>query len=278
MSVPQAEVVELLDANRPAPSPPAPLARSSVATPAELLRICIERDAPMEKIEKMLDLQERWEATQARKAFNAAMAKFRERQVKVVRSATVDQGPMKGTSYAKLNDFVEASAESLSSVGLSASWRITKQEKDWIEVACVIRHCEGHQEEYVMGGPIDTSGAKNAIQARASTVTYLEKYTLKMALGLAERDDDDDGNGGPGNEGHNGERGQQQKQQRPDPQPEFYPKGKFTENLPKWTKLIESGKKTAADIIATVESGGSKLTAEQRLEIESLAPAAGGAQ
>ena len=47
-----------------------------------------------------------------------------------------------------------------------------------------------------MGGPPDAGGAKNAIQARASTITYLERYTLKAILGLSEQEDDDDGGHG----------------------------------------------------------------------------------
>src|SRR5690606_5500273 len=37
----------------------------------------------------------------------------------------------------------------------------------------------------------DSSGSKNAIQAIGSTLTYLQRYTLIQALGLAASDDDD---------------------------------------------------------------------------------------
>jgi hypothetical protein len=47
-----------------------------------------------------------------------------------------------------------------------------------------------------MAGPPDAGGAKNAIQARASTITYLERYTLKAICGVAEQGDDSDGNHG----------------------------------------------------------------------------------
>ena len=47
-----------------------------------------------------------------------------------------------------------------------------------------------------MGGPPDAGGAKNAIQARASTVSYLERYTLKAILGISEQEDDNDGGSG----------------------------------------------------------------------------------
>ncbi|MGH8446439.1 MAG: ERF family protein, partial [Solimonas sp.] len=165
------------------------------ATPFDLLRIVVEQNAPLDKIKEMMDLQDRWEANQARKAFHAAMAKFREQHIRVLRSETVEQGPLRGTAYAKLSDFVGAAGQALSAAGLSVTWKILRDEEKWIEVACIVSHIDGHSEQRSMGGPPDAGGAKNAIQARASTVSYLEKYTFKMALGLAEENDDNDGNG-----------------------------------------------------------------------------------
>ena len=43
-----------------------------------------------------------------------------------------------------------------------------------------------------MTAPPDGSGKKNQIQQIASTVTYLERYTLFAILGLASADQDDD--------------------------------------------------------------------------------------
>ncbi len=47
----------------------------------------------------------------------------------------------------------------------------------------------------------------------------------------------------------------------------------FAKNLPAWKKLIDSGKKTAADVIATVETKAT-LSPEQRAAIEALQPVA----
>jgi hypothetical protein len=47
-----------------------------------------------------------------------------------------------------------------------------------------------------MSAPDDQSGGKNAIQARGSTVTYLQRYTLLSAFGLVAADEDDDGRKG----------------------------------------------------------------------------------
>lgn len=242
--------------------PPAPLPTqvSAAMHPGELLRMAMANNRDLETINRLMDLQDRWEGTQARKAFNTAMARFRESHIKVTRSAVVKQGPMNGTAYAKLSDFVTAAAGPLADAGLSVSWRITQDAKDWIEVACIVRHVQGHEEETRMGGPPDQSGAKNAIQARASTVSYLEKYTLKMALGLAEQDDDDDGNGGPENAGQS----RAQSKAEPTTKPSC-PADYFEKNLPDWQKLVSEGREPSR-IIAKVETKYT-LSDEQKNQI-----------
>ena len=69
--------------------------------------------------------------------------------------------------------------------------------RDWLEVTCTLKHVGGHSESVSMGGPPDAGGAKNALQARASTKSYLERYTLKAICGVAEGGDDTDGNPPP---------------------------------------------------------------------------------
>jgi len=57
--------------------------------------------------------------------------------------------------------------------------------------------------------------------------------------------------------------------------PGEYPAESFAANFPKWKAVILSGKKTAADVLATVDSGAKEkgaLTNEQREQILSLAP------
>jgi hypothetical protein len=165
-------------------------------SPASMMLAAMDRGANLEQIEKMMALQERWEATEARKAYNAAFAEFKAEAVRIVRNKDVTAGPLAGKSYAELFAVVDALTPALSRHGLSASWRLTKDEKDWMEVTCYLRHVRGHEESVSMGGPPDAGGAKNAIQARASTKTYLERYTLKAICGVAEGGEDDDGAGG----------------------------------------------------------------------------------
>lgn len=176
-------------------------------TPADLLRIAIEKDADLDKLERLMELQDRHEAKLAKRAFDAAFAAFKAEAVKIIKGRKVTDGPLKNKRYAELHDVVNAVTPALSKHGLSSAWRLTRDEKDWMEVTCYLRHVDGHEESVSMGGPPDSGGAKNAIQARASTKTYLERYTLKAITGLSEEDDDDDGAGGQQPGGTQGDRG-----------------------------------------------------------------------
>jgi hypothetical protein len=177
----------------------APGAVSTVATPAMLLQIAVQQGADLDKLERLMALQERYEASEARKSYSAAFSAFKAEAVTIIKNKTVNAGPLSGKSYAELHAVVNAVTPALSRHGLSAAWKITKDEKDWIEVTCTLAHVMGHSESVSMGGPPDAGGAKNGIQARASTVSYLERYTLKAILGLSEQDDDNDG--GKGSDG-----------------------------------------------------------------------------
>jgi hypothetical protein len=164
-------------------------------SPASMMLVAQRQGATPEQIGQMLALQERWEANQARKAYNVAFAAFKAEAITIVRNKMVTDGPLKNKAYAELFSVVKALTPALSRHGLSASWKLTKDERDWMEVTCYLRHVQGHEESVAMGGPPDAGGAKNAIQARASTKSYLERYTLKAICGVAEGGEDDDGNG-----------------------------------------------------------------------------------
>lgn len=180
---------EIIEAPQAAVSAPAP-----AGSPMAMAIAALQSGMSPEQIGQMMDLQDRYNANQAKKAYDEAFAAFKAESVRIIKGRDVKDGPLKGKSYAELHDVVNAVTPALSKHGLSSSWKLTKDEKDWMEVTCYLRHVAGHQESVSMGGPPDTGGAKNAIQARASTKTYLERYTLKAITGLSEQDDDTDGN------------------------------------------------------------------------------------
>ena len=181
---------EIIEAPQTALAAPAP-----AGSPMAMAIAALQSGMSPEQISAMMDLQDRYNATQAKKAYDEAFAAFKAESVRIIKGRDVKEGPLKGKSYAELHDVVNAVTPALSKHGLSSSWKLTRDEKDWMEVTCYLRHVGGHEESVSMGGPPDVGGAKNAIQARASTKTYLERYTLKAITGLSEQNDDNDGNG-----------------------------------------------------------------------------------
>ncbi len=142
-----------------------------------------------DKLMKLLEVNERYEANEAKKAYVKAMAEFLSESPKIIK-----QKNGHNCKYASLADIVFVIAPLLSKHGLSHSWVTDTADKE-IKVTCKITHVLGHSETTCLSAGPDTSGSKNAIQAIGSTITYLQRYTLKAALGLAEADQDDDGAG-----------------------------------------------------------------------------------
>lgn len=192
------ETTDSVEVMLAAPAEAKPVAVAATAT-HDLLRIAVESGANLEMLEKLIQLQERMQRAEAVKAYNEAFAAFKSEAVRILRDKLISAGPLNGKRYASLQSVIQAITPALSAHGLSASWKLTKDEPGWLEVTCVLKHVGGHSESVSMGGPPDAGGAKNAIQARASTVSYLERYTLKAITGTSEEDDDDDGaSAGPG--------------------------------------------------------------------------------
>lgn len=154
-------------------------------TPMALIDRAIAGGAGIDTIEKLMGLQERWEANQARKDFNEAVAAAKAKIKPVSRNKS-------GHNEKRYADFAAIARDVdpiLAEHGLS--YRFRSEQGERISVTCILSHRAGHQEQTTLTGPADTSGSKNAIQAIGSTLTYLQRYSLVQMLGIAATDDDD---------------------------------------------------------------------------------------
>ena len=153
----------------------------------------------MEQLRDMLALQKDFEAHEARKAYVEAMAAFKLNPPEIFKRKLVGyvnkDGSTTGYMHATLGDVTTAIINGLAMHGISHRWD-TKQANGQIMVTCILTHKMGHSESTMLEGTPDNSGKKNSIQQMASTVTYLQRYTLLAASGLATKDlEDDDGRG-----------------------------------------------------------------------------------
>lgn len=166
--------------------------QNQALTPMGMIEIAIRQNADIDKLEKLLSLQQRWEANEARKAFEEAMGAFKAETIVILKDKT---NPQYNSKYVSLGTLIATVTPFLSKHGLSATWEIDQSQG--IKVSCVITHRQGHSKVCSLIVPPDKSGSKNPIQEIKSAITYARACTFESACGLAASDAnlDDDGNG-----------------------------------------------------------------------------------
>ena len=160
-------------------------------SPMAMMTMAISQGADLGQLEKMMDLQIRWEANEAKKAYVKSMAAFKANPPKINKDRRVSFGQT-NYSHASLGNVTEKINAGLGEHGLSAAWS-TDQNGVNIKVTCTITHSMGYSESTSLVATADDSGKKNKIQQIGSTISYLQRYTLLALTGLATQDQDDDG-------------------------------------------------------------------------------------
>src|SRR5437868_12210796 len=156
------------------------------ATPMEMVALAIQQGKGLDLIEKLMDLQERWDAKQARKAFDAAISEAKAEIKPIIKNREVDFTSQKGRTNYSYEDFAQIAEHVdpiLAKYGLSYRHR-PKQEGNKLTITCILSHRDGHSEDSSLCAPNDDTGNKNGIQGIGSTVSYLQRYTLKLAHAL----------------------------------------------------------------------------------------------
>lgn len=168
-----------------------------------VVMMAMEKGYTPEFIEKMLNLQERFEKNEARKAFYRAFAEFKAEAPPVTKDKFNKHFQ---TWYTSLENLLNTYGPYLGKNGLSVTFPTKLQDisEKTMSAVCRLSHSMGHYEDYPMTVPIDKAAvgkqsgqkSRNDIQDIKSTFTYLRSMTAEAALGVAgtEATVDDDGN------------------------------------------------------------------------------------
>jgi hypothetical protein len=169
-----------------------PVSLPAISESAAIIQV-IERAAmnpnvDIDKMERLLQMQERIMERQARASYMSALA---DMQLDLPEIPENGKGHV-NIKYALWEDINELIRPVLGRHGFSLSFR-TGQQDGKISVTGVLSHREGHSEETTMQLPTDTSGSKNAVQAVGSSTSYGKRYVAQALLNLTSRNEDDDG-------------------------------------------------------------------------------------
>jgi len=177
--------VEIIEADQTVPA----------SSALDLMQGAIAKGASVEVMRQLLDLHERSQAFQARKAFDAAMASAKAEIPVIVKSNMVDFTTKFGRThyaYEDIGSIADVIDPILSKHGLYYRWSTAPTDNAAVTlVTCIVSHRDGHSIQNSLPATRDETGNKNINQAVGSAVTYMQRYTLKAALGLAAAKDDD---------------------------------------------------------------------------------------
>lgn len=231
-------------------------------------RVAQDTTIDIDRMVRLIEIQQMLAAKKSERDFTEALARFQANAPVITKDKRVffrakNGGADTDYKHATLGNVSAAILAVLGRERISVSW-IPEQRDARIFVTCVLKHAGGHETRTQLNGAPDNTGNKNPVQQVVSTITMLERYTLLAATGMATHDDDDDGRGGSGNEGAGNAAGDQ-------PVPTTYSQEKFDQNFTKWSDLIQRGRKTTAEVMATIESAA-PLSAEQKKRLTDIKP------
>jgi hypothetical protein len=165
----------------------------TVAIVQMIERAASNPNVDIDKMERLLEMQERVIARNARSAYAAAFADMQQDLPTIAERGVGD----KKMKYALWEDINDAIKPVLAKYGFGISFK-TGRTTERVTVTAILMHRAGHSEETTLELPVDTSGSKNAVQAVGSSTSYGKRYTAQALLNLTSRDGiehDDDGKG-----------------------------------------------------------------------------------
>jgi hypothetical protein len=152
----------------------------------------------VEKMERLLAMQERILDRNAEVAFNEAMRAAQEEMPKVLRNKRNDQT---NSHYADLEKVNEIIVPVYVKHGFSLSFGTADTPTlGHIRITCLVSHVAGHSRPYFCDMPLDIAGIKGnqnktPTHAHGSTMSYGRRYLTLLIFNITLTNEDNDGNG-----------------------------------------------------------------------------------
>lgn len=175
-----------------AEAPDAAIADYSGGLLEVIARAARDPSVDIDKMERLIAMQERVQARDAELAFNMSFAEMQPELPSITKGNQIVHKGQVISEYAEWADISKIVTPILSAHGFSLSFKSDNDGK-MVTVTAVLRHKLGHQDTSSLPLPLDTSGAKNAVQSVGSTISYGKRYTGCPLLNIVTEGEDDDG-------------------------------------------------------------------------------------
>jgi hypothetical protein len=157
-----------------------------------LLSQAVEKNLPIETMERLFALRRELKAEQAKDAFFDDLSKFQKECPIIKKNKKVygKNGKVR-FCYAPLADIISQVRDTLERYGFSYVVK-TRQEAESVTAICEVHHYQGHHEQTEFRVPVEKDAYMNAAQKVASALTYAKRYAFCDAFGIMTADTDDD--------------------------------------------------------------------------------------
>ena len=175
----------------------------------DILTNAIAMQADPATIAKLLEMHERDVAKKALQEFNTSMSVVKAKIGPIFRNREATGANGRGYAYADMAEISRTVDPILAEFGLSYRFVSSQNGKD-ITVTCIVSHALGHFEGATLSGTAEQIDGLSPMQSIGYAVTFLQRYTLNLAFGLASSEDNDcrrarsAGNGAPTTTGTSG--------------------------------------------------------------------------
>lgn len=167
---------------------------SERSNPQTMLQSAINQGYNPEGVKILAEIYERWEAKEAEKAFNQALLLFQEECPAITKSQRISFVTKKGgnfeSKFAPLPATMAQIRPLLRKHGFVVTFNSQRQEKQ-VSVICKLSHSQGHTTETRFEIPNESAPLISDAHSAASAVSFAERYSLQLALGLVPQVDDD---------------------------------------------------------------------------------------
>jgi len=166
---------------------------------AVIERAARDPSVDIDKMERLLAMQERVQQGRAKQAFTEAKIAMRPELPEVTMKGHIiirDKQTnviTQDTPFARFEDIHDAVVPVLSRHGFDLKFRNGLSADGKVQVTTILTHIDGHEETTDFVLPHDSSGSKNSVQAVGSSTSYGKRYGTLAILNIKVAGEDDDG-------------------------------------------------------------------------------------
>jgi hypothetical protein len=162
------------------------------SSPESLLKLAIEKGADLDKLERLIELKERWEKQEAEKAFNLAMANF-QKQCPIVKKSDIvkDKNGKERYRFANIGDIINQVGKIISDNELFYDFK-TEEVDGFMKVICTVTHSKGHSKATDFKVPIGKEEYMTDVQKYGARLTFAKRYSFCNVFGITTADEDND--------------------------------------------------------------------------------------